>query len=572
MGVVRLIAALLVLAASALARPVPGVAGEALGRLPHSPFPTPRSGLNASRALFALDTAGFATADALLASTLQGAVNRDAPAVYRAPDVLDTSAPYGRWLSLTASLFGIAVNTSFVRDLPGLLGVFASQGRVDAYVLADAASVNTAVAACAALPGTVAVFVDNEAVAVGAGLRFAWDVRGRDTAWAIATFNGTSASGNFTYSTRVTVVQDPSKTPAFMADYAVATGALVWWDTDMGSELARSVLSSMAPGFAALGWGPDEKGTVAAVSAAGGAVVPADWAINLDVLSAWDLPALPPQRAPADPAPPVPAPQQHTVTFLMSDGDNVQFLLNDFGTGASFWGSPDRGAAALGWTIAPGLTELAPAAMQWLYETATPAGAANRTANTDGRDLFVAGVSGTGYFFPDVMSASADGDAMLAELAVSTAEFMAKTGLRLLNVLAEGNGLPPAGVAEALLAADGIDALFWYPYDNYSGLRGSVTWPVAGKPVIGGAFNLWGDGSDCGSFCNNNQTVARLLAAPRNPALAASYSLIPVHAWTHSVGDVAWITAALEAAEPGAVAVVAPDEFVRRLVANVRQA
>ena len=75
MGVVRLIAALLVLAASALARPVPGVAGEALGRLPHSPFPTPRSGLNASRALFALDTAGFATADALLAA---GLANDDA--------------------------------------------------------------------------------------------------------------------------------------------------------------------------------------------------------------------------------------------------------------------------------------------------------------------------------------------------------------------------------------------------------------------------------------------------------------------------------------------------------------
>ena len=175
-----------------------------------------------------------------------------------------------------------------------------------------------------------------------------------------------------------------------------------------------------------------------------------------------------------------------------------------------------------------------------------------------------------GYYYPDVTATSANGDTKLAVLTAATSEFMAKAGLRLLNVLAEASGPPPPDVAAALLASDGIDALFWYPYDNYSGLRGTISWPLPGKPVIGGAFNLWGDGSDCGSFCNANQTVELLLAAPRDPTRAGSYSLIPVHAWTHSMGDVAWITAALEAAEPGAVAVVAPDEFVRRLVASVR--
>jgi hypothetical protein len=538
-------------------------------RLPHSPFPVPRAGLNASRVLYALERVpGESAADALLASTLQGATSADTPRLYRARDVLSPTSAYGRWLNLTAAQFDVAVDTRHVRDLPGLVAVLAAQGHVTGYVLADAASVNTAVAACAALRGTVAVFAENESKAVAAGLTLAYDVRGRDTAWAIATFNN-SGSG-FVYSDRITVIQEPSKTTGFLADYAIATGALPWWEDDMDAPLVRQVLGALQPGYAAVGWGPDEKATVAAVSEAGGSVIPADWALNLDVLSAYELASFTPPPPPPAPLPD-PLPAQHTVTFLMSDGDNVQFMLGDYAVSERFWASPDRGAAALGWTFAPGLAELAPAALTWYYETAARAGVANRTRNTDGRDVFVAGVSGVGYFYPDVVAEAADGARKLDALVASTHEMMGKAGTRLLNVLAEGNGLPPPGVAEALLDHEGVDALFWYPYDNYAGLRGVITWPLPGKPLVGGTFNLWGDGSDCGAFCNNAQTVARLLAAPRDPTRAAGYTLIPVHVWTHNVTDVAWITAELEAAAPGAVAVVAPDEFVRRLVANVQR-
>ena len=60
-----------------------------------------------------------------------------------------------------------------------------------------------------------------------------------------------------------------------------------------------------------------------------------------------------------------------------------------------------------------------------------------------------------------------------------------------LNILGTGAGGPSPSLATSLLT-DGIDALFWYPYWDYSGLKGSITF-VGGKPVIGGrcvVFNL----------------------------------------------------------------------------------
>ena len=117
-------------------------------------------------------------------------------------------------------------------------------------------------------------------------------------------------------------------------------------------------------------------------------MVATNWAHNLDVLSSFDVPAL----SQAPPPPPVePPPATHTVTLLMTDGDNVQWLLNDMSTSPSWWASPARGSLNLGWTLSLGLSELAPAAMGHLYDTASP------PTGPGGRDYFVGGLSGIGY-------------------------------------------------------------------------------------------------------------------------------------------------------------------------------
>eukprot|EP00666_Eupelagonemidae_sp_cell4sb_P006472 gene6472-4735_t len=47
----------------------------------------------------------------------------------------------------------------------------------------------------------------------------------------------------------------------------------------------------------------------------------------------------------------------------MTDGDNVQWLLNDFFTGSKWLGAAEVGQAPLGFTISPALAALAPAAL-----------------------------------------------------------------------------------------------------------------------------------------------------------------------------------------------------------------
>ena len=74
----------------------------------------------------------------------------------------------------------------------------------------------------------------------------------------------------------------------------------------------------------------------------------------------------------------------HTVCFVMSDGDNIQWLLNWFITDNRWFGNNNRGQLDIGWTISPALSELAPTVMSKIYETAS---------NTAfGKDYFVAGL------------------------------------------------------------------------------------------------------------------------------------------------------------------------------------
>lgn len=107
-------------------------------------------------------------------------------------------------------------------------------------------------------------------------------------------------------------------------------------------------------------------------------------------------------------------------------------------------------------------------------------------------------------------------------------------------------------------------------YDDYAGLRGRVSWSN-GKPVIGGRFNLWGNGSDPSgpTFKNVSGLVAALAAQPRDPTSPDGYSLVPLHAWSHNVSDALAVLQGLQAAAGAGVELVTPDVFVARMVANV---
>ena len=521
-------------------RALAAAAAAAAARVPGSPLPFPSRGLNASTTLLYITADGLSPSDALTLATLQGALTRrlGRATLYRA----STGSDYADlWAPELAAGWGVAFDRSLGGDVWAAVARF--NASLAGYFIADLAdgSVNAAVALCAARGGAVAVTAEGAPRAAAAGLAPLGDVRGRGLAWVLAT------AGAGAFSTRVTLLQDPTKTG--MSDWAVASGALTWWVPDANAGLAPLVWGSMKAPFFALGWGPDERGTVNAASAHGGGVIATDWAENLDALSAFDAPRLAP-RAPPPPPPPPSAPR-HTAAFLLSDGDNVQWLLGGFARSTNFFGSPDRGAVPMGWTIAPSLVDLAPAAMRYFYDRATPL------------DAFVGGLSGAAYAYLDDAAGAPAG---FAALTLATAQ---KAGLEYVNVMTDGDTLAP-GAAAALLGGDSaLAGLIHYSYADYA-LGGNITF-VGAKPVVRARFNLWGDGSMGRNFFNTTQAAAALAAGARDPSVAAGYSLVVVHAWSHNVSDARRVMDDVNARAPGGVDFVTPTELMRRVAANVRR-
>ena len=428
--------------------------------------------------------------------------------MYRTPGTAP-DAPYVLWLTETARAFNVSIDASFSSDLWGLAEHVITAyppSPIAGYILCSLSdgSVNAAIALGTVLGG-IAVTEDNAARAKALHLPALADVRGRSLEWVLAALG----PGNF--SSRVTLIQDPQKTG--MADVAIAMRALAWYPAKSADEpLAQRVWGSLSPPFVALGWGPDEKTTVATASAHGGAVLASDWASNLDVLSAFDLPAFSSPPAAAAAAAPA-APGVHTAAFLMSDGDNAQFILGPFAQDQAHFGSPDRGKVPMGWTLPPALVELAPVALRYFY------------AHASGADDFVGGVSGAAYYYPDVAAAQA-GPAAAASLVNLSQSYLASAGFRTLNILASADGLLSKDIAAAFLQAPTLDAIFHYPYSDYAGDHGAVEF-VGGKPVIGGRFCLWGDGSGPNKDLKNvTQAAQALVGASRDATSAGGYSLI----------------------------------------------
>jgi len=421
------------------------------------------------------------------------------------------SSDYMLWLNESMEIWpSLTVDFSYGSDFWSLLAYFNgySPTPFNGYILANLTdgSVNAAVALCAILGGLV-VTEENEDRARNISLGLLEDVRGKDLSWVLDTF-GTEA-----FSKRITLLQSPSKTG--MSDFAVAVRALPWWVENASLPLARRVWGALQPPAFGFGWGPDELNTVSEISRVGGAMIASDWASNLDVLSSFDLPSLAP-RATADAGVSTGGGGGgvHTACFLMSDGDNVQWILGGMALSPSYFSSPARGKVPMGWTLPPSLADLAPAALHYFY---------SRGTSSDG---FVGGVSGAGYFYPDLAAAAAASNPLaLPALINLTTGYAAKAGLSILNVMTYGDSLSEALAASYFDSSPNLEALFHYPYSDYAGDHGRVYFHD-GKPVIGGRFSLWGDGSQGADFLNVTQAAEKLKAASRDVHSSDGYSLI----------------------------------------------
>ena len=130
-------------------------------------------------------------------------------------------------------------------------------------------------------------------------------------------------------------------------------GTLAFFDGN--SDFRAEVVNALDDDATVIGWGDASNGEDAFIgvnSTAGVKALPADHARNLSVLSGIreDRSS---QRGGGGGRAPEPDPNAHYVTFLITDGDNIQWMLGDFPTDKRWFGSPRRGEIDLGWGISP---------------------------------------------------------------------------------------------------------------------------------------------------------------------------------------------------------------------------
>ena len=340
------------------------------------------------------------------------------------------------------------------------------------------------------LPATSAV----ESVLKAHGLELAIDLRdqGYNARWALDNVD------NAKFSSTVSVLQNPdSLGRGLLAGMTIKCRALTWWgtgecphNTTMDS-LARDALGLLKPGgdSVVIGWGggdDPEWGCVHAATVQGATgVIASDQAYNLAVYSSAS-PTLNEAAMARIETEKRKAGQQmrteyalskkedspkHTVSFIMSDGDNVQWILNGWQAAKGsngWWASQDRGKVPLGWTLSSSLAKLAPSALALIHAQASV------------NDEIIAGPSGAAYAYindylqesnPNVGDLS-PGEVAAESVANETAFLMGQCKQRIINVLADEGYTSMAGGKwlSPVLAHDNVDGVLLYEFNGYSKL------------------------------------------------------------------------------------------------------
>jgi len=330
-------------------------------------------------------------------------------------------------------------------------------------------------------------------------------------------------------STRVLALIEP-KVPHCRAE-AIALDAFVL--ATHGPLLERA-LARLEPDSPILGWGLGaEDHLTVPISRYAAWNSATNWCLNLPLLSTEAAGATIPAKSLRVARPPSVwdlrwEEGKHHAAFLMSDGDNVQWLMGDFLFSAerSWWNSPARGRFPMGWGgCLADLAQLCPYALRHVARTATP------------RDDMV--LLGGGYYYPDLFGEARGGLAALRTHARRMRAYLRLTGARVLHMNAMRWDSPAAVRAYTVFAEEIPELLgiLMVQYAPYSAGQGRVLW-VKGRngrevPVVSARFALWGKSPfpDDGPPA---EIARRLSEQPACGARAteAGFSWVTVHCWS----------------------------------------
>jgi MYXO-CTERM domain-containing protein len=212
---------------------------------------------------------------------------------------------------------------------------------------------------------------------------------------------------------RVVVGASPIFHKAAVREYIVAIGAAAFWlDPYVPAESAilDRFLDEMGPGDSYLGWWPEEGPGVERASRFGIPTIASDYATNLTMHG-----GMPRTIAVKDVPPKPPLENKMYVAFILSDGDNLQYVEHLM---RKLWNDPGRGHVPMGWTVSPAMVDAMPGALSYYFTSASA------------DDNLISGPSGYGYAYPNVWPS----DALLEDFTRRTDDYVRRAGLRVVTI------------------------------------------------------------------------------------------------------------------------------------------
>jgi GxGYxYP putative glycoside hydrolase C-terminal domain/GxGYxY sequence motif in domain of unknown function N-terminal len=355
----------------------------------------------------------------LLATTLQGVVNRNRPRIF----VLQQQNE-----GATTWLDGLGVPYTEASGPASLLAAYRSE--IQGAIVYDPAVPGT-INVATTLAGLRNCVVTSADLAASYNLPVAADLRDR-FATDLAAYSWALSALWPAATHRMVIGLDPGIS-SYLRDYAVANRAFVMFlNPGIAAEraLLGRLLADMPTGSPYLGWWPanvsGESGGTQLASQHGKFVVASDGSLNLTVFGG--VPAA--VRAAQYRAPTPPLEDKIYITLTMTEGDNLSYNQHRM---RQIWDDPNRGKVPLNWTTQPLAVDAAPAFLSYYQRTASH------------NDYLMAGPSGAGYVYPSEWPASA-----LGVYTQQTARYTDRTGIAAGVILNRAGGQDiPLGKATA---------------------------------------------------------------------------------------------------------------------------
>lgn len=360
------------------------------------------------------------------------------------------------------------------------------------------------------------------------------------------------------------VVLDPRAVP--MRDFSIAHNGFV---DSMGNDTPPVSLKWVEPLAPAIGWFiGDEFKNVAPMSRAGHMHTASNWANNIPFLSMGSADYQPRKLRALDPSKIRFDSTRASVAFMVSDGDNVCWMLGGFqspnqvGKPSSFWDSPEHGKFPMGWSACLGdLVDIAPVVLDRLAETQP-----TQTTVTQ---------FGGGYFYPDLFAMDLPNRIeLLRRHARRIGAQMRRTGAVTLTFICEKSDSPAALEAMRIFAEEiqPLLGMLVMDYAPYNRMQGAVYWVPDGRggevPAVTPRYSLW-----AGLNRPRSGGQKEIAAAVMEDVSTPGDSWVAVHAWSKfdgpsgpkTLGGINAVAECISGLDSSKVQVVTPEEMLWRI-------